>query len=86
MQYHQRGLNPQADESPKSVITVGPLHQTTVNFEYVGKTGLMVVGPISGKRYRFNYTGAIVAVDARDAPSLIAVPNLRSIKYISHVR
>ena len=48
-----------------------------VSFEYIGKTGLTVLGPITMKRYRFGYPDAVVAVDPRDAPSFIAVPNLR---------
>ena len=46
-------------------------------FEYVGPTGLTVRGPVTGRRYRFAGHGAVAAVDARDAPSLAAVPRLR---------
>jgi hypothetical protein len=46
-------------------------------FEYIGKTGLTVQGPVSGRRYRFAYQGARIAVDPRDRPSLLLVPNLR---------
>ena len=46
-------------------------------FEYVGPTGLSVRGPITGRHYRFPATGSTLAVDGRDAPSLMAVPNLR---------
>ena len=38
-------------------------HQFVVCFEYVGKTGLTVRGPVSGKRYRFDSPGARVIVD-----------------------
>ena len=48
----------------------------TVRFQYTGATGLTVLGPITGVRYRFTVHGAVVSVDARDAPSLAAVPNL----------
>jgi hypothetical protein len=48
-----------------------------VKFEYVGRTGLTVVGRVSGKTYRFERPGFHVEVDARDASSLAAVPNLR---------
>lgn len=50
-----------------------------VYFEYTGRTGLTVFGPISGKRYRFNGNGAVVAVDPRDEPSVRAVPKLRAL-------
>ena len=55
----------------------GFLAQTPLYFEYLGDTGLTAVGPITGRRYRFNGPGARVAVDSRDAPSMRAVPNLR---------
>jgi hypothetical protein len=48
-------------------------------FRYTGNTGMTVVGPITGKRYRFNAPGAVVAVDARDAPGVGAAPNLRQV-------
>jgi hypothetical protein len=48
-------------------------------FEYVGRTGLTVAGPVSGRRYRFEETGARVAVDPRDRPALAAVPMLRQV-------
>jgi hypothetical protein len=51
----------------------------TVKFEYAGRTGLTVVGRVSGKTYRFERPGFYVAVDARDAGSLAAVPNLKQV-------
>lgn len=45
--------------------------------EYVGPTRLMVRGPITGTLYRFGRSRALVAIDERDAPFLLAVPNLR---------
>lgn len=51
--------------------------RSSVYFEYRGKTGLSVLGPITGKRYRFSGYGDKVAVDVRDRPSLAAVPHLR---------
>ena len=49
-------------------------------FQYTGKTGLTALGPVSRQRYRFDSPGAIITVDARDAPYLVAVPNLRRVK------
>jgi hypothetical protein len=46
-------------------------------FEYVGNTGLTTVGPVTGRRYRFAHPGARLPIDARDAPSMAGVPNLR---------
>jgi hypothetical protein len=48
-----------------------------IGFEYVGTTGLTVVGPVTRKRYRFESHGSRVAIDPRDAPSMAAVPHLR---------
>jgi hypothetical protein len=50
-----------------------------VLFEYVGATGMTVMGGATGARYRFAQTGARVMVDSRDAPSVSAVPNVRKV-------
>jgi hypothetical protein len=59
--------------------TVRLARQTSVFFEYVGRTGLTVVGPVSGRRYRFDAPGSRVPVDPADKPSLAAVPALRQV-------
>ena len=56
-----------------------PIQQQGTTFQYVGKTAITAVGPMSGRQYRFGYPGAIVQVDPRDRASLAAVPNLRQI-------
>jgi hypothetical protein len=38
---------------------------------------MTVRGPVTGRVYRFAGPGSTVSVDTRDAPSLVAVPNLR---------
>jgi hypothetical protein len=53
-------------------------HQATI-FQYIGKSALTAVGPMSGRQYRFSYPGAIIQVDPRDRAALSAVPNLREI-------
>jgi hypothetical protein len=50
-----------------------------VLFEYVGKTALAAIGPVSGKHYRFAHPGAVIVVDPRDRPGLAAVPGLRAV-------
>jgi len=50
-----------------------------VYLEYIGPTGLTARGRITGQIYRFPENGARVAVDTRDAPSLLAVPQLRRV-------
>ncbi len=49
-------------------------------FEYVGTTGLTVVGAATGRRYRFDRPGARATVEAADAASLAAVPKLREVQ------
>lgn len=46
-------------------------------FEYVGATALTVIGPASGRRYRFDRPGVRIAVDPLDGAALDAVPHLR---------
>jgi hypothetical protein len=57
------------------------IHQVSrpqvIAFEYVGRTVLTAIGPVSGRHYRFSHPGAIVDVDSRDAPSFATVPTLR---------
>jgi len=45
-------------------------------FEYVGATALTLVSPVTHKTYRFEQTGARVAVDVRDRSWVAFVPNL----------
>ncbi len=79
-QFYQGTPNQQSIEPAQSAGPVRAAPRVTVYFEYVGGTGLTAVGPITGKRYRFSHAGAAVAVDARDAPALVAVPHLRPLR------
>jgi hypothetical protein len=56
-----------------------PAAALAVRFEYVGPTGLTAIGPITGRRYRFDRHGSRVLVDPRDAASIAALPHLRRI-------
>jgi hypothetical protein len=49
-------------------------------FEYVGKTGMTVVGPSTGNRYRFDRAGARAVIDPRDHAAVAAVPHLRQVR------
>ena len=49
-------------------------------FQYIGNTALTVLGPVSGKRYRFTERGAIVAVEVRDRRALTSVSLLRQVQ------
>ena len=66
-----------ARPAPAAPPAPGP-RRYRVQFEYVGGTALTAIGPVSGKRYRFDHPGAILVVDPRDRPALAAVPNLRT--------
>ena len=55
------------------------VRQTHVSLQYVGLTGLTVVGTATGTRYRFDSPGAIAAIDMRDQVSLRSVPHLRRV-------
>jgi hypothetical protein len=51
----------------------------TVDFVYLGNAALNVIGGATGRRYRFDGAGARLPIDRRDAPGLVAVPNLRRV-------
>lgn len=49
-------------------------------FEYVGSGAAFTVeSPRSGRRYRFERTGARLEIDPRDRPMLAALPQLRQV-------
>ncbi len=54
-----------------------PRPRTSVIFEYIGQTSLTVIGPVSGRRYRFDGPGARVAVVPSDGAGMARVPLLR---------
>jgi len=80
-QFHKRTPGQETNEAIQAGSPQRQVSSVTVYFEYIGKTGLTVVGPITGSRYRFDGPGAIVAVDGRDASPVAAVPNLRQVRH-----
>src|ERR1035438_7906240 len=56
-----------------------PSPTTRVAFEYAGPTGLTVVGPVTGLRYRFDGPGSLVDVDVRDRILLASIRQLRQV-------
>jgi hypothetical protein len=54
-----------------------PRGAAPVAFVYTGATRLVAEGTVSRRRYRFDHPGALVEVDARDAPAFAAIPHLR---------
>ena len=66
--------------SDKNREQSGRVLRDRVFFKYLGQTGMTVIGPRSGKRYRFDATGSIVEVDPRDRPSLAGLAQLREVR------
>ena len=56
-----------------------PAAPPRVIFEYTGRTAMVVVGPISRTRYRFDGPATRIEVDPRDRRFLAAVPHLRQV-------
>ena len=49
-------------------------------FEYIGKTGLIVIGSSTGKRYHFTEPGIRLPVDPRDRQSLATIRQLSAVE------
>jgi hypothetical protein len=62
-----------------------PESDSLVYFQYIGTKGLTVMGPTSRKRYRFDISGAVVAIDSRDMHALAHVPLLRQVSKVTDV-
>ncbi len=75
-----RGTLAVAEPTAAPAIERQMSYRSTVEFEYVGGTRLMVVGPATGRTYHFASQGAREWVDVRDRPSVRAVPNLRELR------
>lgn len=69
-----------SDRANRAGFSQATTQQRSATFQYVGKTALTAVGPVSGRHYRFNCFGAVVEIDPRDTMSLATVPNLRQIR------
>ena len=55
-----------------------PLYGTVV-FEYTGRTGLTVIGPVTRTTYHFDGPGSRNSVDGRDSISLVTLRTLRRV-------
>lgn len=77
------GMVPSAISAPARIGPALPASafQTPVYFEYLGTNGITVSGPVTGKAYIFQNHGDKVAVDARDARSVMQVPGLREVRH-----
>ena len=65
---------PPAQAQPPPSRAAAP---TSVLFEYLGRTGLSVIGPITRRLYRFDAAHSRVLVDPRDAPAIARVPHVK---------
>jgi hypothetical protein len=50
-----------------------------LRFQYIGETGLTIIGNVTGKQYRFNNKGEVQQVDYRDGTAMIHVPVLKKV-------
>ena len=64
---------------PRNALTVLPIARGSLVIECLGRNGLLVQGPMTGKYYRFGRRRAKVMVDARDVALLEKIPTLRRI-------
>lgn len=71
---------PQVESNSPAPVMHLPRVSSAQYFEYVGKTGLTVIGPVTGQRYRFARPGMLLAIDERDSPSMVGIPNMRRVK------
>jgi hypothetical protein len=73
----------QTPNTPRRILPLtsatGGFRASNVKFEYFGRTGITVLGRMSGRTYRFERPGFQVEVDARDSSSLKGIPNLRQV-------
>jgi len=58
-------------------VAPGSLQGQSVNFEYTGKSSLMIVGNATKKAYHFNHPGEIQPVSYQDTPYLLLCPLLK---------
>ena len=66
--------NKVANENELSIV------HPDVYFEYIGETGLTVIGSVTRTRYRFNGKGDRQLIDYRDAGGMMAVPMVKKVR------
>ncbi|MBZ5726327.1 MAG: hypothetical protein LAP87_15175 [Acidobacteriia bacterium] len=66
-------------EAQSGTVAVPRPAYGTVVFEYTGRTGMAVMGPVTRATYRFDGFGARVSVDGRDGVALATVRALRRV-------
>lgn len=58
---------------------------STIYFQYLGKTGLTVIGPRTGTKYHFNRPWAIVVINQNDQQALSQISLLRQVQKPTNV-
>lgn len=69
-----KGVRKPVDRPARAVMPQA--HTQVIYFQYLGTAGITVIGPVTGRAYRFPARGATAATDPRDASSLTVVPYL----------
>ena len=67
------------DSTPRTSATSRPARNFVPSYQYVGKTALTVIGPRTGRTYRFDRPGAVVIVAPEDSRALAAVTILQRV-------
>jgi hypothetical protein len=68
-----------ATQTPHSAARQ-PARSAVAYFQYLGKSAMTVIGPVTKAVYRFNASGHRVIVDLRDRQSLAAIPQLTEVR------
>jgi hypothetical protein len=76
---NRAGFRPPAQSSVSAAPPPPARFHRGPRFEYLGKTALTVVGPVTGARYRFDRAGAQLPVNPYDSPGLARIAALRLI-------
>lgn len=66
------------------MIPIGSQPQAPVDFEYIGRSGLTVIGNKTRQRYCFERPGAIVTIDPADWLGMLLVPSLREVRNLTN--
>jgi hypothetical protein len=64
---------------PAAIGALAQSRPALASIRYTGPTSATAKGAVSGRRYTFAHTGAIIQVDPRDKAGLAKVPHLRQI-------
>ena len=75
------GRNPPIRRGFAPVVpAASPGNPAAIYFRNMGKAGLTAIGGRTGRAYRFDAAGSVVAADPRDAPSLAALPHIVQVR------